>query len=165
MFSWCPPHSGSHSPSSPSNCGFPGLQLILGCGSLLMLPSAAGWSLSDDDCLGTILWVWKNFIRSHLIDFLAAAFGPVLVLWSNPGKPDINRIGPPLVMWPSSLRIGGPLHKFCATITPTHLVERTDCRLEVIWLCYRRWPLRVHIPITRRLWKVTVIDSRELLLL
>lgn len=42
-------NSGSNSPSSRSSTGFLEYHLLFGCGSLHLLPSVVGWSLSDDD--------------------------------------------------------------------------------------------------------------------
>ena len=66
--------------------------------------------------------------------------------------------------------------KFCTTITPAHLVGRTECRPKVLWLgwCpnptaesitkygYRRWLVQTsYPPLLGALARLAFVDSRE----
>lgn len=98
LFSWKVLNpSSSFNLSSPSSAGFPKLCLVFVCWSLPLSPSVAAWTLSNNDCVMSKVWlkiISLNFFPSHFWFYPRSLGYPT----SGSGPPATVRRGvPPLV--------------------------------------------------------------------
>jgi hypothetical protein len=119
-----------------------------GCGSLHLLPSASGGSLSDEDWTASLTYDDSRISLGTMLLSLSVSLSLSLDLefcwfyYSSLGYLVCFLVTHAVLGMGSCCGLGlkshqtlaGYSHKFCATIALVCFAGRTDCKSEVLWL-------------------------------